>query len=148
MNHKVSNPLPSNTIQFMSEELQTCLAKMSKQKTSAPDNIPTMLWKDHNFHTKPLYFCNETLEINKPSAFSKSNVITIPKKVDLSQPSNYRGITLTSNAPKVYNFLQLNRISKHLEPILRRTQNGFRRGRSTLPQILASKRIIEVIKIA
>ena len=48
-NHKVSDSLPFNTSQFTLEELQTCLAKMSKQKASGPDNIPTMLWKDHNF---------------------------------------------------------------------------------------------------
>ena len=75
-------------------------------------------------------------------------MITIPKKGDLSQPSNYRGITLTSIASKVYNSLLLNHISKHLEPILRRNRNGFRKGKSTLPQILALRRIIEEIKIA
>ena len=107
-----------------------------------------MLWKDHNFHTKLLYFCNETLGGYKQSAFLKSNMITIPKKGDLSQPSNYRGITLTSIASKVYNSLLLNHISKHLEPILRRNRNGFRKGKSTLPQILALRRIIEEIKIA
>ena len=42
----------------------------------------------------------------------------------------------------------LSRISKYIEPILRHNQNGFRKGRSTLPQILAIRRIIEEIKIA
>ena len=91
----------------MLEELQTCLAKMSKQKASGPDNILTMLWKDQNFHTELLYFCNEILEGNTPLAFSKSNMITILRKCDLSQPSNYRGITLTSITSKVYNSLLL-----------------------------------------
>ena len=75
-------------------------------------------------------------------------MITIPKKDDLSQPSNYRGITLTLIASKVYNSLLLNCISKRLYPILRRNQNGFRDGRSTLRQILALRTIIEEIKIA
>ena len=107
-----------------------------------------MLWKDHNFHIKLFYFCNETLEGNKPSAFSKSNMITILKKGDLSQPSSYRGITLTSIASKVYNSLLLTGISKHMEPILRRNQNGFCKGGSTLPQISALGRITEEINIA
>ena len=136
-------PSQFNTSQFTLEELQTCLAKMSKQKASGPDNIPTMLWKDHNFHTELLYFCHETLEGNKPSPFSKSNMISMPKKVDLSQPLNYRGITLTSIVSKVYNSLLLNRISKHFEPILRRDQNGFRKGRSALPQILALRELLK-----
>ena len=75
-------------------------------------------------------------------------MITIPKKGGLSQPSNYRGITLTSVSSKVYNLLLLNRISKHLEPILRENPNGYRKGPSNLPQILALRRIIEEIKIA
>ena len=120
---------------------------MSKQKTSDPDNIPTMLWKDHNFRTELLYFCNET-ERNKVSVFSKSNIITILRKGDLSQTLNYRSITLTSITSKVYSSLLVNCISKHLEPILRRNQNGFHKGRSTLPQILGLTKIIEEIKIA
>ena len=75
-------------------------------------------------------------------------MITIPKKGCLSQPSNYRGITLTSISSKVYNLLLLNRISKHLEPMLRENPNGYRKGPSNLPQILALRRIIEEIKIA
>ena len=75
-------------------------------------------------------------------------MITIPKKGCLSQPSNYRGITLTSISSNVYNLLLLTRISKHLEPILRENPNGYRKGPSNLPQILALRRIIEEIKIA
>ena len=63
---------------------------MSKQKGSGPDNITTMLWKGHSFDAGLLYFCNETLEGNKPSAL-KSTLKTIydyhTEKVNLSQPS-------------------------------------------------------------
>ena len=66
----------------MLEELQRCLAEMYKQIASNQDNVPTMLWKSHNFHSKLLYFeAVEAPEGSKLSAFSKSNIITIPKKV-------------------------------------------------------------------
>ena len=55
-NHKLSDPFSINTRKVMLE-LQTCSAKMSKQKPSGPDNIPTRLWKDHNFHIERLFFC-------------------------------------------------------------------------------------------
>ena len=42
----------------------------------------------------------------------------------------------------------LNRISPHLDPILRGNQNGFRKGRSTIPQILALRRLIEELKLS
>ena len=95
-----------------------------------------------------LDFCNETMKGNKPEALSRFPLISLPKKGDLSLPSNYRGITLSALAAKLYNTMLLNRISPHLDPILRRNQNGFRKGRSTTPQILALRRLIEELKIS
>ena len=79
---------------------------------------------------------------------SRSTIIPLPKKGDLSLPSNYRGITLSALPAKMYNSMLLNRISPHLDPILGRNQNGFRKGRSTTPQILALRRLIEELKIS
>ena len=73
-------------------------------------------------------------------------IIPIPKKGDLSLPSNYRGITLSSIAAKVYNRMLLNRIRPFVDPLLRWNQNGFRQQRSTISQILALRRIIEGMK--
>ena len=60
-------------------------------------------------------------------------------------PTNYRGISLLPIAAKIYNKLILNRLRPKLEQILRKNQNGFRPGRSTLGQILTLRRIIEEI---
>ena len=59
---------------------------------------------------------------------------------------NYRGITLTAIAAKIYNLLLLNRIRPELETILRKNQNGFRQKRSTVGQILTVRRLIEGVK--
>ena len=48
-----------------------------------------------------------------------------------------------SIAAKLYNKMILNRLVPFVEPLLRKNQNGFRRGRSTLSQILCLRRIIE-----
>lgn len=147
-NHKVVDSLPIKICLFSMEELQVCLKKLKNSKTAGPDNIPAVIWKSTLFHEQLLKFCNETYMGNKPVAFSKSSIIPLPKKGDLQLPQNYRGITLSPLASKVYNSMLLNRISPHLDPILRRNQNGFRKGRSTLPQILAIRRIIEELKIS
>jgi hypothetical protein len=96
-----------------------------------------------------------------PSAFLQQNPLTsgknrrqwsiggfipIPQKGDLSQPSNYRGITLSSIGVKVYNRMLLNRIPPFVDPLLRWTQNGFRQQRSNISQILALRGIIEGMK--
>jgi len=49
-------------------------------------------------------------------------------------------------AAKVYNKLILRRIAPVLDPFLRKNQNGFRRGRGTLSQILAIRRILEEMR--
>ena len=58
---------------------------------------------------------------------------------------NYRGITLTSIAAKVYDALLLNRIVPEIEKILTKNQNGFRGNKSTTSQILKFRRIIEEV---
>ena len=59
---------------------------------------------------------------------------------------NYRGITLTSIAAKIYNALLRNRIEPKIDNILRKNQNGFRRNRSTTSQILTIRRILEGVR--
>ena len=54
---------------------------------------------------------------------------TVSKKkknnINLSNTENYRGITLTPIAAKIYNLLILNRIRPKIDLILRKYQNGF-----------------------
>ena len=130
------------------QELQKGLNKLNKSKTPDPDNIPAIIWKNSLFQEQLLDFCNETMKGNKPEALSRSTIIPLPKKGDLSLPSNYRGITLSSLAAKLYRTMLLIRISPHLDAILTRNQNGFRKGRSTTLQILALRRLIEELKIS
>ena len=70
----------------------------------------------------------------------------LPKKGDLGLAKNYRGITLTSIAAKIYNALLRNRIEPKIDNILRKNQNGFRRNRSTTSQILTIRRILEGVR--
>ena len=53
-----------------------------------------------------------------------------PRKVTW-ESKNYRGITLTFIAAKVYNALLLNHIKPEIKKILRKNQNGFQRNRFT-----------------
>ena len=53
-----------------------------------------------------------------------------------------------AESSKIYNKFILNRLVPSLDPILRRNQNGFRRRRSTISQILVLRRIIEEIRNA
>ena len=76
----------------------------------------------------------------------KGCIIPFPKKGDLGLANNYRGITLTSIAAKVYNAQLRNRLEPKINNILRKNQNGFRRNSSTTSQILIKRRILERVR--
>ena len=67
-------------------------------------------------------------------------------KGNLSLTKNYRRITLTPIAAKIFNLMILNRIRPEIDPILRKNQNGFRKNRSTSEQMLTIRRISEGVK--
>ena len=73
-------------------------------------------------------------------------ILPSPKKGDLSQTNNYRGISLTPIAANVYNGMLLNRIQPEMEKLLRKNQNGFRKSYLTVSQIVTVRRIIKGIK--
>ena len=76
----------------------------------------------------------------------KEGILPFPKKGDHRLAKNYRGITLTSIAAKIYNTLLHNRIEPKIDNILRKNQNGFRGNRSTTSQILTIRRILEGLR--
>ena len=85
--------------------------------------------------------CNAVYNQNTIDRWMKRCILPFPKKGDLGLAKNYRGITLTSIAAKIYNALLRNRIQPKFD-ILRKNQNGFRK-RSTTSQILTIRRILE-----
>ena len=76
----------------------------------------------------------------------KGYILPFPKNGDLGLAKNYRGITLISITAKIYNALLRNRIEPKIDNILRKSQNGFRRNRSTSSQILTIRRILEGVR--
>ena len=76
-----------------------------------------------------LNVCNKTYLGDAPNFWLQGKILLVPKKGDLSIASNYRGITLSSSASKIYNKMLLNRIRPILDEKLRTNQNGFRPGR-------------------
>ena len=94
-----------------------------------------------------LDFCNRLhIHNEKPEQWEINNIVPLPKKGDLGIVGNYRGIALSAIIAKITNRMILNRIRPAIDPLLRRNQNGFRPGRTTIGQILALRRLIEEIR--
>ena len=69
----------------------------------------------------------------------KGCILPIPKKGDLGVAKNYRGITLTSIAAKIYNALQQNRRESKMTTFLGKTKMASE-------DILTTRRILEGVR--
>ena len=77
---------------------------------------------------------------------TKSILVTIPKKGDLTLCTNYRTIALINHMGKVLMMILLNRLKARTEQYMSDEQAGFRKDRSTVQQILMLRLIAEKAK--
>ena len=131
---------------FTQEELDSVLRKIKNRKAAGLDEIPPEVWKTRQFDDILLRHCNAVYNQNPIDRWMKGCILPFPKKGDLGLAKNYRGITLTSIAAKIYNALLWNCIEPKIDNILRKKQNGFRRNRSMTSQILTIRRILEGVR--
>ena len=78
-----------------------------------------------------------------PEQWKEGLIIKIPKKGDLNECDNYRGIMLLSVPGKVLNRVLLERMKDAVDLTLRDNQAGFRKNRSCADQIASLRIIIE-----
>ena len=70
-----------------------------------------------------------------PQELKRSVFISIPKKGNAKECSNYRTIALISHASKVMLKISQSRLQQHMNQELPDVQAGFRKGRGTRDQI-------------
>ena len=132
---------------FTMVEYKKAVASLKCHKASGEDGIAPEVLKYVPLDDIILEFINNAYSNGEtPEQWSTLNIIPVPKSGDLSQPDNYRGISLSSVVSKTYNRMLLNRIRPVLDPLLRHSQNGFRQNRSTVGQILALRRLLEGVR--
>ena len=90
--------------------------------------------------------CNRAYHGDIPDMLLKGAILPFPKKGDLSSAPNNRGVTLMVVGAKIFNRMLLDRFLLHIDPKLRNSQNGFRKGRSTVSQMHTLRRVVERIK--
>ncbi|GFR91849.1 retrovirus-related Pol polyprotein from type-2 retrotransposable element R2DM [Elysia marginata] len=78
-----------------------------------------------------------------PEEWHKSVFVTLPKKGDLQQCSNYRTIALISHASKILLKIIMKRLENTISREVNETQAGFRPNRGTRDQIMNLGNMIE-----
>ena len=137
------NPTTVSDLPISPEEFDSAFQKLT-YKAPGNDEIPAEFFKSRITSAQLLNIMNLAFETRTaPHEWTKSGIIPIPKQGDLTDLANFRGISLTSLAAKTYNRILIDRVKPHVDPLLRKNQNGFRQGRGTLEQILCLRRLIE-----
>ena len=80
---------------------------------------------------------------NVPQEWKDGHLIKLPKKGDLTNCGNYRGITLLSIPGKVFSRILLERMKHSVDETLRENQAGFRKGRSCTDHIATLRITLE-----
>jgi len=102
-----------------------------------PTRVAEACRVNHSAPGKPVQHCTA----NTRSAHR----VPLPKKGDLSDCNNWRGITLLSVPDNVFASIVLSRLRDGVEMHLRTEQAGFRPGRSCNDQIFTLRQIIEKV---
>uniref|UniRef100_A0A7I5E8S3 Reverse transcriptase domain-containing protein n=1 Tax=Haemonchus contortus TaxID=6289 RepID=A0A7I5E8S3_HAECO len=138
--------LEVNTGYITKEEVSAAIECLKNRKSPGLDEISAELLKAGSTVVveklvKLFNRCWSQGEV--PEDWRRGVIVKIPKKGNLSDCSNWRGITLLSVPGKTFCIVLLRRICTAIDGRLREEQAGFRSGRSCSEQIFTLRNIIE-----
>uniref|UniRef100_A0A8D9ACT3 Craniofacial development protein 2 n=2 Tax=Cacopsylla melanoneura TaxID=428564 RepID=A0A8D9ACT3_9HEMI len=127
-------------------EIQRAIKELKNGKAPGIDNLPPEIFKQHPSITADILHTIfkqiwETDQI--PLDWKKGLLVKLPKKGDLTECKNWRGITLLSIPSKILTRIILNRIKDSVDQKLRREQAGFRKDCSCVDLINTLRIILE-----
>ena len=128
------------------EEIKRAIKKLKLGKAPGIDNIPSDVLKaDIGATTDVLYsVLNEIWDKEEiPTEWKTGMLVTIPKKGNLSECKNWRGIMLLSVPSKILCHITLDRIQEIVDKKLRKEQAGFRKDKSCTDHIATLRIIVE-----
>ena len=130
-----------NSVQFNPYEVETVLKSLKTGKASGPDSINNRILKELSQPlSQPLCdLFNFSIVTGKvPDIWKQANISPIFKKIDASDPTNYRPISLLSSIGKVLEKIMYKRISNFFRDnqVITTRQSGFVPGDSTVNQLV------------
>ena len=140
------DPLIIDTSPITAIEIKEALKTIRSGKAAGVDSIHAeMLKADPVTATLVLVDLFKTIWESDtiPSDWAKGLIVKLPKKGNLQNCDNWRGITLLSIPGKIFCRVLLQRIESAIDNKLREEQAGFRKGRGCIDQIFALRNIIE-----
>ena len=127
-------------------EIRRAIHRLKNGKSPGMDAISAEMLKcSENDAVKQLHLLFNSIwkEQRVPEDWKKSLIVKVPKKGDLTQCDNYRGISLLSVPSKILCRILIDRVKSGVDEMIRQEQAGFRSGRGTSEQIFALRNILE-----
>ena len=131
------------------EEVKAAIKSMKNGKAPGADGVTAEMLKIDEDETPKLLteiFEEIWQEEELPQSWKLGLIVKLPKKGDLTNCNNWRGITLLSLTSKIFSKIIQNRLSKTMDGQIRNEQAGFRPGRSCSDQIFVLRQILEQSK--
>ena len=128
-------------IEVTEERVRTRIDGMREISAPGPDAIPPVLLKmlrDKEAEPIAIIFRKSIDDCRIPDEWRDANITAIHKKGSKAEPSNYRGVSLTSVIGKLLERMVKNDIDAYIENnnLMKNSQHGFRRGRSTQTNLI------------
>ena len=145
-NDETRNECIINTAPFTVEEVERVLQNLKNNKSPGEDLITGEMCKamgENGIGRLHSLINNIWMSESIPNDWKRGVIVKVPKKGDLSDCSNWRGITLLPVARKVLSNLIYNRLREAVDSNMREEQAGFRQDRGCSDQIFVLRTIIE-----
>ena len=138
----------TSNLEINMKEIKDHIKKLKNDKATGADMIMNEMIKVSTNEILELYMALFNKIINEekyPSNWNTSLTQVIHKEGAKDEPSNYRGIALSSNLCKLFNAILATRINKYLEEnsVIRPEQGGFRKDHRTSDHIFVLQTIIQ-----
>lgn len=125
--------------EFTIDEIHSAIKKLKLRKDPGPMRISAEYIKYNCLIIAPLLrnMFNVIMQSGYiPNDWKRSYIIPIPKKGNVNDVSNYRGIVSQSCIPKMFDMLITDKLRKHIGPLIVAQQHGFMPGRSTTTNLV------------
>ena len=140
------NVRPIDTEEFTEDEVRKAIATLKTNKSPGMDRITAEMMKagSETIVQWVCGICNQIWESGIVHVDREDGIVVcIPKKGNLSECDNWRGVTLLSIPGKVYCQMILNRMRDMVDGELQEELADFRPKCSCAEQIFTLKRIVE-----
>ena len=127
-------------------EIKSAINKLKNYKSPGPDGLPAEFYKCGTNALAPVIKAQTDIiwrEGRIPNSWKNGTIIVLPKKGNLSECKNWRGITLLNTIIKILAIVIHDRLLPVVDELLRPEQAGFRKNRSCTDHVNTLRIIVE-----